>query len=213
MYDLTVCICMSQRATGDLVGGEPASAGTTQPRADGGEFTVEAVHGILGNQRRRYVLEFLREHGDTVGMRELCVAVAARENDCEPDDVRPKQRKRVYTALRQTHLPRLATAGLVEYDRDRSTVTPTDRLSVLDPYFGTEGKRPQWPRYYTALGAVGLLLALAGGLGLPVVGAVPDGLLAALLALAVLATAAVHRSTEAEPAGPGSPLPGTEDGD
>jgi len=204
---------MTQRATGDLAGGEPASAGTTQPRADGGEFTAEAVHGILGNRRRRYVLEFLREHSDTVGMRELCVAVAARENDCEPDDVRPKQRKRVYTALRQTHLPRLATVGLVEYDRDRSTVAPTDRLSVLDPYFGTETGRRPWPSYYIALGGAGLLLALAGGLGLPVVAGAPDGLLAALLALAVIATAVVHRWVEEEPAGLGSPLPGTEDGD
>lgn len=199
---------MNQHATGEPVGEEPASDGTTLPLTDGGEFTAEAVHGILGNQRRRYVLEFLCEHGETVGMRELCVAVAARENDCDPDDVRPKQRKRVYTALRQTHLPRLAAAGLVEYDRDRSTVTPTDRLSVLDPYFGVEESDRPWPRYYIALGTVGMVLALAGGLGLPVVGGAPDGLLAALLALAVLVTAAVQRSTE-QSARSGSPLPGT----
>jgi len=193
---------MSQRATGDPVRVEPSLADVAT-LTDGGAFTAEAVHGILGNRRRRYVLDLLREHGETVGMRELCVAVAARENDIDPEEVKPKQRKRVYTALRQTHLPRLAAAGLVEYDRDRSTVTPTDRLSVLEPYLDLgEGADP-WPRYYLVLGGIGLVVALAGGLGLPVLGSAPAGLLAGLLAVAVLATAVVHRSTAA-----GSTLPG-----
>jgi hypothetical protein len=200
---------MSQRVErGHAEGGESGDrvSEAADSRTDGGALTREAVHGILGNRRRRYTLEFLRGTDGPVGMRELCVAVAARENDIAREEVRPKQRKRVYTALRQTHLPRLAAAGLVEYDRDRSVVTPTDRLTVLDPYFGeADPASRQWADYYLGLGVVGLLFAAGAALDLPVVGLVPDAVCAALIAGAVVVVAAAHRYSDVD--GDGSSPP------
>jgi hypothetical protein len=191
---------MSQRVEGEHAeeGEDDDRAGEGERRrTDGGELTSEAIHSILGNRRRRYTLEVLRGVEDSIGMRELCVAVAARENDITPDDVRPKQRKRVYTALRQTHLPRLATADLVEYDRDRSVVAPTERLAVLDPYFGeADSGDPGWADYYLGIGIVGLAFTAGVALDLPVVALVPDAVCAALIAGAVVVVATAHRYSD-----------------
>ena len=44
--------------------------------------------------------------------------VAAWENDTTVERIGSTERKRVYTALRQSHLDRMADAGIIEYDVD-----------------------------------------------------------------------------------------------
>jgi len=44
------------------------------------------------------------------------------------------KRKTVYVSLYQTHVPRLADAGVVEYDQSTKMIRLTDRSSVLLSY-------------------------------------------------------------------------------
>lgn len=95
------------------------------------DISLDELFTLLSSSRRRHVVELLDEQGGEAMFRELTDAVARRETG-EP--VRYDQRKRVYVSLRQSHLPRLADAGVVEYDRDRGTIRATPLFeTVLRP--------------------------------------------------------------------------------
>lgn len=46
---------------------------------------------------------------------------------------RTEIRSRVATRLQHAHLPKLADVGLIEWDRNKRFVEPTDSLSALEP--------------------------------------------------------------------------------
>ncbi|MFC7096861.1 DUF7344 domain-containing protein [Halobaculum marinum] len=97
------------------------------------------VFELLASVRRRYVVEHLDAADRTVEVRPLIDAVAEREFGPDPAY---DERKRVYVSLRQTHLPRLAEARVVEYDADRGRVAVGDRFGALAFALGALGARP-----------------------------------------------------------------------
>lgn len=78
------------------------------------------VVDCLAAERRRATLAALRNRGGRASRRALARAVAARDAGEEPsgDDV-----EAALVALHHGHLPKLAAAGLVEYDAETGTVT------------------------------------------------------------------------------------------
>jgi hypothetical protein len=102
-------------STGELLGGEPEGAETALSR--------NRLFSLLSNRRRRLVLYYLEERSGVVRLRDLAAQIAAWENDVDLDAVTYKQRKRVYTSLYQSHLPKMHDDGVVEYDQRRGTVT------------------------------------------------------------------------------------------
>jgi DNA-binding transcriptional ArsR family regulator len=91
-------------------------------------LSLDELFDILRNARRRHVVELLDESGGEAEFRDLTDAVARRETG---NPVSYDARKRVYVSLRQSHLPRLAEAGVVEYDRDRGTVRATPLFDTV----------------------------------------------------------------------------------
>ncbi|MFC7116645.1 hypothetical protein ACFQH2_19170 [Natronoarchaeum sp. GCM10025703] len=61
----------------------------------------------------------------------LAEEVAAIEYNCPPTELGSQQRKRVYIALCQVHLPRLAEAQIVSYDDNQKLVDEGPRFSEL----------------------------------------------------------------------------------
>ena len=96
-----------------------------EPSAD---ISLDEVFTILSNSRRRHVVDLLAESGGETAFRALTDGVASREAD---GPVGYDQRKRVYVSLRQSHLPRLADAGVIEYDPDRGTIEATELLDTV----------------------------------------------------------------------------------
>lgn len=98
--------------------------------------TKNRTFETLSNQRRRLVLRYLRQTKDDgpVFLRDLSEQVAAWENHISHNDVTYKLRKRVYTSLYQSHLPRLHRYGFIEYDADRGTIELTKKADELDLY-------------------------------------------------------------------------------
>ena len=153
-------------------------------------LTASAVFDLLKNERRRCVIHFLLEQPETT-VRELSRHVAAWENDIELSEVSATQRKRVYTGLHQTHLPRLDEHGVLEYGPNRGDVRATERLQVFAPYFERSNQDGRdWPRYYLGLGAGITGYALAALASVPVIGAIPPAI-AALVGGGLLLTVAV----------------------
>lgn len=166
-----------------------------------------AVFDILQNQRRRFVLYHLDGRAAPVELGALVEQVAAWENDTTVSSVTATQRKRVYDALQQVHLPRLQEAGLVEYDADTRTVSTTERVATLRGHLrGHSGRRRPWSRYYAALGVlytVGAVLAWL--LATPFVGlSAPP--LAVFLGLSVTALACVNWYVDSRLPDDGPPL-------
>lgn len=82
----------------------------------------DLVFELVRSPRQRRVLRVLSGTTDSMATDELATRVASVEEDVPPDEVTNRQRKRVYVALYQTHLPKLADAGVVDYDREGGTV-------------------------------------------------------------------------------------------
>ena len=141
---------------------------TTGGRAasDDRQLTTEVIFTTLSNRRRRYTLHYLRQADGSVTIRDLSRQLAAWENRVDRRDVTPKQRKRVYTALHQTHLPMMTRVGAVVYDRDRGTVTITEDLQAFNICLDVvpQGDVP-WSQFYLALGGVLSALVVVAAVG------------------------------------------------
>lgn len=123
------------------------------------DLSKDVIFDLLKNQRRRAVIRYLVAADRTVTLAELSDQITARENDIPVERISSKQRKRVYVALYQTHLPKLDRAGVIEYESDRGTVVLTEHASVLQPYLdsapGAETEGPDWTAFYFGLSITG----------------------------------------------------------
>jgi len=115
----------------------------------------------LSNRRRRYALEALMGT-DGIELGDLAEQVAAWELEKEIAAVDSTERKRVYTSLQQSHLPRLDDAGLVRFDKRAGFVEPTPGLEECEVYLDVvRGNDIPWSEYYLGLAAVFGALAAA----------------------------------------------------
>lgn len=84
--------------------------------------SLDVVFDLLADQRRRYTLACLEDHSRTIALADLAEEVAVRENE-EPIAEIPKEEiMTIRTSLYHNHVPRLADAGVVEYDSDCDSV-------------------------------------------------------------------------------------------
>lgn len=165
----------ARRSTQDDDATDRQEGTSTIEKPDEGEPTItsDAAFDVLRNARRRYVLYFLREESPRE-LGELAEQIAARENDTTVEGLSSKQRKSVYTALYQTHLPKLSDVGVVKYDRDRGVVWLAEAANQLDPYLDAGTNDGKWCNYFLGLAAVGGLVVIADGMGLAPLSTVPS---------------------------------------
>jgi hypothetical protein len=167
------------------------SASSERGRA--GNLTKSDIFQLLQNERRRYVIQYLRRHSGPVELGELATQVAAWEYDCDCPEISKKQRKRVYTTLQQTHLPKLDDVGIVAYDADQGIIERTPQTDELTVYLEiVPGREFPWREYYLSLGAVSLaILATLWG-GIYPFTEISALVWATLLALVLTVSAAYH---------------------
>jgi DNA-binding transcriptional ArsR family regulator len=91
--------------------------------------TTSEVFDALGEPRRRRVLYALSDQSGPTDVQTLAEVLAEREEGRAD----PGRIQRVHLTLVHNHLPRLAEAGLVEYDPDGETV---ERARLDDPVEG-----------------------------------------------------------------------------
>ncbi|MFC7214678.1 hypothetical protein ACFQO4_11395 [Saliphagus sp. GCM10025334] len=99
---------------------------------------------ILETPRQQKTVTCLLEYGTTgpVKMGALAERVAAREYGTTVADLEGGQRKRVYVSLSTSVLPELDRLGLLEYDKSRGLVYPTDQLQQFRPHLGASAGEP-----------------------------------------------------------------------
>lgn len=169
------------------VGHGPSTVVDGNAEAAGGDAISDREHvfEVLSNERRRLVLRYLREEdaSDGVAFRDLVDQVAAWENDTTIDRLDSSDRKCVYTALRQTHLPKLDELDVVEYDNQRGEVEPTEVLEDVLMYMEYVPEDDvTWSRFYLLLSAASTVLVFFVWIGIPPFGGVSGLALAVLVA-------------------------------
>jgi hypothetical protein len=164
-------------------------------RQDADELEIGEVFELLKNERRRRVIEYLKDEEDgATTLDVLAEHIAALENDIDVRQLSSSQRKRVYIALYQCHLPKMDNFGVVEYDKDRGTVELRD-TALLDPYLsgsGSEAETDSSEPDRTDLGIAVFVAAVAtvGATGVGVFAAVPAAAWTLMCVAALLLIAA-----------------------
>jgi hypothetical protein len=157
------------------------------------DLSKDEVFSTLSNARRRYVLEYLQRTGGRTQMRDLTEAVAAHENGCTREELNYRQRKRVYTSLHQTHLPKMHDLGIVVHDPNRGTIAVTEAAAEFDLFLEVvpEGEI-RWSELYLGLAGVGTALVVVAFFDLFPFSLVPDLGYAAAVVVAFALTAVAH---------------------
>jgi hypothetical protein len=124
------------------------------------------VHDVLRNDRRRRVIERLRET-ESSAVRDLAEHIAAIESGESPP---PRNvRQSVYVSLHQTHLPKLDELRIVVYDDDAKETWLAERADEVIAFLdGAPGNDGGDARRTLGVAAVGLAaLGAAAALGAP----------------------------------------------
>lgn len=148
----------------------------TATAPDDAGLTENQVYHLIGNSRRRAVIDIMLAENRTLSLSELArrtAAETAADDETDPTTIY----KSVYVSLQQNHLPKLDAQEVVDYDPERGTVGPGPRLSVLSSYVHPEATGPLTARLRALDPVVVALLVLVG---------VVLGVSLALLALSLL---------------------------
>ncbi len=147
----------------DMASVQQVDGGGTEPATD---ISEDELFDVLANQRRRFAVHLLkREEADSIAIGDMAEQIAAWENGIDMKEITGNERKRVYTALQQSHLPKMDDAGVVDFNKDRGIVEPTPALQNVDLYMDVvEGREIPWSDYY--LGLSGVTVALTGAVWL-----------------------------------------------
>lgn len=129
-------------------------------RMSNGSTEKSEIFSLLSNQRRRYALHACEIAENPVDVSELAERVAALEYGKDRKELDSDERKRVYTAMKQTHLPAMEEAGVIEYDGKE--VRLTEKADEVEVYMDVvpSGSLP-WSYYYFGLSLISALV-LAG---------------------------------------------------
>jgi hypothetical protein len=131
------------------------------------DLSEDDAFDILSNSRRRYVVQVLKDEAGTIQIGPLAEQIAAWENNVAVADLSHDQRKRVYTALQQSHLPKMDDAGIIDFDKDRGVVQPTTALENVDTYLDrTKENHVPWSMYYLGLSVSGIAFLATKLLGI-----------------------------------------------
>jgi hypothetical protein len=158
-----------------------------------GETTLDegTIHEVLRNDRRRLVIESLREKNGTAEVRALAETIAAREAGADPPPT--NKRQSVYVSLHQTHLPKLDSLDIVAYDSDDREVELLDRVEELEVYMEVV---PQyglsWGEFYFGWGMLGLLTALGVQIGVPMLSEIGLSAVSGGFCIGLMLAAAYH---------------------
>ena len=163
------------------------------PEPNDDRLTEDELFELLSNQRRRHIMHALMCEG-TSEIGTLSQEIAAWEDGLDPSEVSSTDRKRVYTALQQSHLPKMDKAGVVNFDRDRGTVEPTPALEDVEIYMDVvRGREIPWSDYYIGLSGLSAGLLVASAFGPWPLGSIPSSAVSVFVVVALGVSALAHR--------------------
>lgn len=96
--------------------------GSGVQRQKRGAPSPDALFEVLSDRRRRILLELLRTTDAPMAFADAVREVVEREHDERFSELSDDVIENVHVSIHHIHVPKLVTAGLVEYDADRRTL-------------------------------------------------------------------------------------------
>lgn len=107
----------------------------SRPTEEGSpSLSDDGMFKVLSNQRRRQVLNYLRDGDGSATVGELAEYIAAEENNTTIQQLSSQERKRVYVSLYQNHLPVMDAANVINYEENRKRVHLLETVTKIEPY-------------------------------------------------------------------------------
>lgn len=95
---------------------------------------VRAMRELCRDQHCRIALAVLAEEDRRLTVNDLTKAICSHNHHALLSDVAAGEIEAIHRSLEDRYLPRIARAGLVEYDAERGLVEPTERLERARPH-------------------------------------------------------------------------------
>lgn len=124
---------------------------------------VDERFRMLSNHRRRQVLLYLQENG-SAAVGDLAEHIASIENNKPITTISSQERKRVYIALHQSHLSKMAEAGIIEYNKNRGTVSTTPDVDEMCRIISDPTPERRWSLYYLVQTAISVVVVAVGAI-------------------------------------------------
>lgn len=105
------------------------------PASSAEPLDINDVTEVLGNQRRRWVIDDLEKNGETT----LKDMVARRSEYVYGADYSGTERRREYVTLYQNHLPMMDRLDVVDYHNDGDTAHSVAKGENFDAYLQALG--------------------------------------------------------------------------
>ncbi|AGB32344.1 hypothetical protein C488_11769 [Natrinema pellirubrum DSM 15624] len=96
-------------------------------------IAFETVLDLCRSRRRRVVLAVLDAERRPLTVNDLRRTVLTSLHRTAVTDASDDVLTEIRLSLRHTHIPKLESAGVIEYDPERTLVRPTDRFDRLQP--------------------------------------------------------------------------------
>lgn len=97
--------------------------------------SLDEVFGVLADRHRRIIVASLLESDNSVPVDALVTDLVLHAD--VPVEETGDARTQIATRLHHVHLPKLAEADLLKWDREHAVVAPTDYLPPLAPFVET----------------------------------------------------------------------------
>lgn len=164
-------------------------------------LSKDVIFEILKNQRRRDAIEYLKQNDGEAKLGEMAEYIAAKENGIDIATLSSSQRKRVYIGLYQCHLPKMASSGVIDFEKNRGDIELKPMAEQLEPYLGSSTPADESssaaPKQNLAVASVVGAAVTAGLLGVPGFAMVPDAgwAVVSTVALVVLTAMETYRGS------------------
>ena len=99
--------------------------------------TFDSVLDLCRHQHRRIVLGLLTAERRSLTLNDLTKTVLAYNHQASPTEVSRDVLSEIRLSLYHAHLPKLASDGLVTFDRYRRIVEPTEQFEQVQPTLAT----------------------------------------------------------------------------
>lgn len=93
---------------------------------------VDELVAAVSHHHRREALEVLRSANRPLALADLATELVRRNGEDSAKEAIKQQAERLQLQLYHCHVPKLAEAGLVEYNAARKTVSLTEKASEID---------------------------------------------------------------------------------
>lgn len=131
----------------------PMAEDADEAAPDERPVSLDQTFEMLSNHRRRQTFRILAET-DQIELGDLAEQIAARELDKPREQLTSQERKRLYVALYQAHLPKLANVGAISYNKRRGLIEPGPTFHSFTEYLpdesesaSTETQERRWTDY------------------------------------------------------------------